>query len=153
MERKQQGGGVLWPWGWSEPILTLGPTEVDLLIISCWLNCLLCSSGKVFLAKEFIKPPWGITSALVLPDCWLHSSRNKASHSKNIRPGREEWQISLQSWGVFKLTIWLCRKDFVQGVWIPSSLTACLSSFKSEAWSGYQLSSLFQLGLILTGYA
>ena len=54
--------------GWSEPIPSLGCTEADLLIVPCWLSCLLCSSGKDFLAKEFIKTPWGVTSDLVVPD-------------------------------------------------------------------------------------
>jgi hypothetical protein len=34
---------------------------------------------------------------------------------------------------------------------MPSSFTACLSCFKSEAWSGYQFTGLVPLGLILTG--
>jgi hypothetical protein len=145
MDRDQGGGRVLWPWGWSEPIPSLDCTEADLLIYPAgWVACCF--------PVEKLKPH-GVS--LLSGFAWLVDSINlkiRLPIPKTLCQGgkNNKYLSNLGRGCVFKLATWFCRREFAQCVWMPSFFSACLSSFKSEAWSGYQLMGLFRLGLILT---
>lgn len=135
-ESREERGLVTLRLEWAYPKLELhrgGPAHSTLLA-----ELLLCSSRKVFLAKGCCLCPrlaWLIDCIhleirLPIPKT-LDQGRKNNKYLSNLGGGYLSWQYG--SVGE-----------------ILSRVHACLSCFKTEAWSGYQLRGLFRQGLIRT---